>query len=107
MNLRVLAALALLALVPAANAEEIVISIENRATQAISSLQVFAVEAGGVIGTKKLGGFTEDVPPLAITTIGLDTETCGPVNLKATMADNSALETTIDTCKRHMLVVRD
>jgi len=107
--LRVIAATAaVLLLATPALAEPIVLAIRNNSSQAVTRLNVFAVDEDLVPVEDNLGALMVDIATGTTGTLELGLTKCQPVYAQMGLGGSDEnLDTTIDTCKSRTLVVND
>lgn len=99
--------LALLIVTPAL-ADPIVLTIQNKSSQAVTRLNVFAVDDDLMPVEDNLGALVEDIATGASGTLELGLTKCQPVYAQMGLGgSDDSLTTTIDTCKSRTLVVND
>ncbi len=102
-----LAVATIVALASPTFAANIVLTIQNDSSHAVTRLNSFAVNDQGEAVEDNLGAIMEDVPAHSVGTLELDINRCQRVYLAVMLDETDELTTIIDTCKDTTLVVSD
>lgn len=103
-------AVALLAVSPMslAWAEPITINIQNNAGFAVSGVEAYPVSAeDGSIVDQNIGGIYENLASNEAADFTIASDACGPTYFRVSLANESQVDVTLDTCLEQTLAVAD
>lgn len=103
----VFAAAAAIALAAPAFAANVVLTIQNDSSHAVTRLNTFPVDKDGEPIEDNLGALMEDIAAHTTGKLELDISKCQKVWLTVMLDEKEELTTIIDTCKGATLVVSD
>ncbi len=87
-------------------AEDYAITIKNNASQAVSSVTAYPVDAAGEPVEDVLGSLIEPIAAGTAEDLAIYGR-CGQVLMRVVMADDDELRATIDSCTQRTIVVSD